>query len=298
MRDRMRKLGVLGFIAVLAAGQDATFRTGVSLVHVDVEVRTEDGRVVEGLTRNEFRILDNRQEQSIAQFAIGDEALDLILLFDISASMKPAVQAVAAAAREGLRELQPGDRVAVMVFNAKSRVIAPFTTDLDAVQATIQSRVLGLKFAGATFIQTAVENAAKEFMHQPRTHRRRAVLVITDNYGQRTRKEASVVNALWEADALLSALVVRNAKLEARRIAITIMGPQMLAWQVGVGGVAEKTGGDMVRGGDPGSSFRDAMRRIRTRYSLYYPMPEAKPGELRSVTVQLSEAAAKRLPKV
>src|SRR5262249_53359311 len=149
----------------------------------------------------------------------------------------------------------------------------------------------GLKFSGATWIQSAAENAAKELMKQPRTKRRRAVLVITDNYGQRTRKESTVVRAFWEADALLSALIVRNAKLEARRVAFTIMGPQMLAFQVGVGGVAEKTGGDMVRGADPGSAFRDAMRRIRTRYSLYYAMPEAKPGETRSVAVQLADAA-------
>jgi VWFA-related protein len=293
----MRKLCALGCLALLAAGQEATFRVGVSLVHVDVEVRADDGRIVEGLTRDNFRVLDNRKEQPIVQFAIGDEALDLILLFDISGSMKPAVEAVAAAAREGLRELQPGDRVAVMVFNAKSRMIAPFTTDLDAVQQTIQSTVLGLKFSGATFLQSAAEHAAKELMKQPRTRRRRAVLAITDNYGQRTRKEATVVNAFWEADALLSALIVRNAKLEARRIALTVMGPQMLAFQVGLGGVAEKTGGDMVRGSDPGAAFREAMRRIRTRYSLYYPMPESKPGELRSVTVQLTEAAAQRIPK-
>ena len=35
--------------------------------------------------------------------------------------MRPKVQEVAAAAREGVQELRPGDRVSVMVFNTAAR---------------------------------------------------------------------------------------------------------------------------------------------------------------------------------
>ena len=39
------------------------------------------------------------------------------------------------------------------------------------------------------------------------------------------------------------------------------------------------------------------MRRIRTRYSLYYAMPDVKPGSRRTIHVELSDDAAKRFPK-
>src|ERR1043166_47545 len=89
-------------LAVLCtpAQEPSVFQAGVSLVRVDAQVTAGDSRIVEGLTKDDFRILDNRQEQKIVHFSAGEENLDLILLFDISASMRPAVEAVARAARE------------------------------------------------------------------------------------------------------------------------------------------------------------------------------------------------------
>jgi len=294
----MRLILALFWTVVLVCAQDdVTFRAGVALVHVDVEVLAPDGRIVTDLTQPDFRVSDNGKEQTIVHFAAGEESLDLILLFDISGSMRPAVESVAAAAREGLQELREGDRVAVMVFNARSRVVTPFTGDLDKVERLIRKDVLVSRFGGGTFIQSAADRAARIFMAKSRTRRRRAVLVITDNYGQRTRKESTVVRNYWEADALLSALIVRTKGMRTRRTIATIMSPQMLAFQVGVGGIAEKTGGDMIQAGDSGNAFQEAMRRIRTRYSLYYALPESKPGDTRSIRVQLAPEASARLPK-
>jgi len=205
---------------------------------------------------------------------------------------------VAAAARQGFQELRPGDRVCVMVFNNRSRVVAPFTGDLNAVDRTIQQDVLGVQFGGGTFIQQAVDDAALLFLKEKRTERRRAVLIMTDNIGVRSRREETVIRDFWEADALLSGLIVRNPKYEALRGASVILGPQNLIMQAGMKGIALKTGGDFIPTGDAGSGFQDAMRRIRTRYGLYYPLPpQAKPGIRRAVLVELTAAAAKKYPK-
>jgi VWFA-related protein len=294
----MRPATILLLAAGLACAQDAAvFRAGVALVHVDAEVTAADGLILTGFTKDDFRILDERKEQPILHFAAEEEPLDLILLFDVSRSMRAVVEGVAAAAREGFRELRPGDRVSVMVFNTRSHVIAPFTEDLDAVDRTIRQDVLGVPFDGGTFIQAAVDDAAQLFLREKRTQRRRAVLIVTDNIGTRTRREATVVRDLWEADALLSGLVVRNPKFEAMRTAAIIMGPQTLLMQAGMRGIAEKTGGDFIHSDDPGAAFQDAMHRIRSRYALYYALPKAKPGSTRTVHVELAPEAAKRYAK-
>ncbi len=294
----MRAVAILFLATGLASAQDdVVFRAGIALVHVDAEVTGADGRILTGLAKNDFRVLDERKEQPILQFASEDEPLDLILLFDISGSMRAVVEAVAAAAREGFRELQPGDRVCVMVFNTRSRVIAPFTEDLDAVDRTIHEDVMGLQFGGGTLIQAAVDDAARLFLHEKRTRRRRAVLIVTDNLGVRTRREATVVRDFWEADAILTGLIVRNPKFEAIRTAAVILGPQNLLMQAGMKGIAEKTGGDFIHSGDPGAAFQDAMHRIRSRYALYYALPKAKAGTHRAVRVELTPDAARRFPK-
>ena len=106
------------------------------------------------------------------------------------------------------------------------------------------------------------------FFHEQRTGRRRAVLIITDDNGLRTRREASVVRDFWEADALLSGLIIRSRAYQTMLAIGTAMGPESLLMQAGMRGIAEKTGGDAIRSDDPGSAFQEMMHRIRSRYSL------------------------------
>jgi VWFA-related protein len=288
-------LGILLATAVAAPAPPSTFRTRVALVRVDVGVESKDGRTLDGLGPGDFRVYENGKLQPIKQFSAGDEPLDLILLFDVSGSMRPAVAQVAAAARDAFHELQPGDRVSVMVFNTQSEVVSPFTEDLSEVDRAIQSDVLGLPFQGGTFIQQAVDDAALRFMKQPRTNRRRAVLIITDNMGQRTRREQSVVRDFWEADTVLSGLIVSSPSTRALRTFATIVGPQTLLLQAGMEGIAVKTGGDFVHARENGAAFREAMRRIRTRYSLFYALPAGK-AKKRKIRVELSPQAARQFP--
>jgi hypothetical protein len=115
--------------------------------------------------------------------------------------------------------------------------------------------------------------------------------------GMRTRKDSTVVRDFWEADAILSGLIIRNEKFQAVHNVAMIMNPHLIALNAGMRGIATKTGGDALNAGDPGSAFREAMHRIRTRYSLYYAQPPGKAGEKRALHVDLSADAAKRLPK-
>ncbi len=274
--------------------ESPVFRADVSLVRVDAEV-TDGARTLTGFTQKDFVIKDNGQPQTILNFSQDEEPLDLILLFDISGSMRPKIAKVATSARTALAELRPGDRIAIMTFHGGSRIVAPFTDDLDAVERTINQDVLGGKFRGGTRILAGVDDAAKYFLEQPRTQRRRAVLILTDNFGQRSRRGSTVVHHLWEADALLSGLIIRGFG-DGVAATIRVVDPMVAIMSEGMEGVAEKTGGDTLKAGDPGEDFRELMRRIRLRYSLYYAMPPGKPGEQRRVSVELSGEALGRYP--
>lgn len=279
--------------AVLAAQTAPTFRAEVALVHVDAEV-VEDGRILSGFNKDDFRVLDEGQPRPVLHFSAGDQALDLILLFDISGSMRAVVEAVSAAAHQALQELRPGDRVCVMVFNSRSRELAGFTEDLSAVQRTIEDDLLHLRFGGGTRIQDAVDAAALRVMHEPRSERRRAVLIITDNMGVRTRREQSVVRDFWEADALLSGLIVSNKVFRTIHTVGIVLGPQNLLMEAGMKGIAEKTGGEAIGARDAGTAFQESIHRIRSRYSLYYAQPDGKPGSRRRIQVELAGEAAKQ----
>jgi hypothetical protein len=146
-------------------------------------------------------------------------------------------------------------------------------------------QVVDLRFGGGTHILSSVNDAAAYFIKHGDPHRRRAILIITDNEGQYSMREKSVVDHLWQADVILCGLIVKSHDW----LGMGFAGEDML-------GAAEKTGGEVVNGSDPGETFREMLQRIRKRYSLYYPMPAGKPGSARRVSVELSAAAKQRVP--
>lgn len=122
-------------LLLLTPQNQPAFRAGVSVVRVDADVR--DGRgMVEGLTLDDFRVTDNGRPQKILHVGHSEEPLDLMLLFDTSGSMMPAVRQVSDIARLALDELRPGDRAAVMAFDADTVLVADFTSDFAAVDSS------------------------------------------------------------------------------------------------------------------------------------------------------------------
>jgi VWFA-related protein len=290
-------LGIAFLSAVACAQSPPTFRAGVSLVHVDVGVTENGDRIITGLSQDDFRVFDEGQAQVITGFLAEEQSLDLILLFDISSSMRIQVANIARAAREAFHELRQGDQVSVMTFTSRATVVSPLTTDLESVEHSIRG-ILDHKFRGNTQIREGIYEAADYFIGSERSQRRRAILVITDNIGGHKRSEAAVVTNLWEADAVLSGIVVPPRR--SRGVSndpFGLIGESLLAKMfAGIDGIAQKTGGDALHSDAPGAGLSQMMHRIRSRYSLYYRMPDGTPGSFRSIRVELASGAAVRFP--
>jgi VWFA-related protein len=274
-------------LALLAFQESPTFNVDVKLVHVDAEVR-QNQRLIEGLTKDDFRITDSGAVRPVLYLGHQEEPLDIVLLLDTSASMQPVMNRVAGAARAALAQLRDGDRVAVMAFDRHPELVADFSSDFEAVERSIREQVLTRKFPHSTQIQEAVDAAARHFLKQP-PNRRRAVLIVTDNLGM--GRDSQALPNLWEADAVLSGIIVRSMGMTA---VYGIYFPPALVGVGGMSGLAEKTGGDTIRLDDAGEGLRQMIQRLRLRYSLYYAMPAGGVGEERRIKVELTASAARQ----
>jgi VWFA-related protein len=284
-----------GFVA--AAQETPTFKAGVALVKVDAEV-TDGARLLGGFQKDDFRILDNETDQPILYFSQGEEPLDIILLFDLSGSMIPRLKKLSQSAHAALAELHNGDRVSVMVFGSKSRVVLPFTDDLNAVERTING-ITAIRMGG-THIVAAINDAAMLFMKEQRTRRRRAIITVTDNFGQFSGNKRTTVRNLWEADAVLCGLQIRSpgetALLMYARVDPLSAPMTWMRSGESMSSMPEKTGGEVLRG-NASVQFTELMHRLRLRYTLYYAMPHGGPGEERHIQVTLSKEATNRNPR-
>jgi len=280
------KVALLLLCAVIALAQDgAVFRSGVSLVRVDAEAIDASGHVVAGLTKDDLRVLDDGIAQPLVSFTFGEEPLDLILLFDTGGSMHGKLLSIVRATELGFNELHKGDRVCVRVFSGFSMEILPFTENLQSVNEAILIQVLKLKFTGASRLEPAADEAALRFRSEPKTRRKRAILIITDKPGAREAndvvpsREAAIVHDLWNSDVIVSELILdRN--------------------QSGANGIVDQTGGVTIAAGNPGEAFRDSIHYLRSGYTMYYTLPGVSPGAERKLQVELTPEAAKRFANV
>jgi len=256
---------------------DPIFRSGVSLVRVDAQAIDGSGQVVSGLTKDDFRVLDEGEAQTLVNFSFAEEPLDLILMFDMAGSMHGKVLNVVRAAELGFRELRKGDRVDVMIFNTRAQEIQPFTEDLQAVNEAILLRVITLKFGGGSQTDAPASDAALRFRREPRSQRKRGILVITDKTSSGT--PSSTIRDLWQSDAVLSELVIGGSAPSSNPI-------------------VDQTGGATIVAGNPGEAFQQSVHYLRSGYAMYYAAPGATAGTQRRLQVSLTPDAARRFPNV
>src|SRR3982751_5552474 len=117
-------------LGAFALAQDAdsvpTFRSDVSLVKVDVQVSTASGMNIGDLRQDDFVIYDEGERESVLHFGSEQEPMSMLLLLDVSASMTKSLSAMASATRQALSRLHPGDKVALVVFSERTKLVEPY----------------------------------------------------------------------------------------------------------------------------------------------------------------------------
>lgn len=204
-------LALAGGGLLAAADGDVVFRSDVSLVRVDAQVVDRDNRAITGLRAEDFVLKEEGRSQQIRNFASEDMPVDVVLLLDVSRSMRPHIERVTSAAHQALRELADQDRVAIMVFDRSTRVRLPFRNSRDDVERELESLLRHEDFNGGTDITRGLLDAANYVARNARREARRAIVIVTDDQTERNRDEAAVSRALTRADAVLCALIAPDA---------------------------------------------------------------------------------------
>lgn len=114
------------------------FSVEASLVNVNALVTDEDGRVLAGLKKENFRVLDNGVPQQILHFAPSTAPITIVMLLEYSGAAYDSFAYKAASWSSAfLDQLEPHDWVAVVTFDLDSRVQVDFTHNRAKVRDTL-----------------------------------------------------------------------------------------------------------------------------------------------------------------
>jgi len=163
-------------------------RVDTQLVSVPAVVTDGSGRPLSGLRPENFRIVEDGQPQTIANFGTTETPFEIALLLDTSGSTRDDVALIRAAANSFIAALRPGDRVGVVAFNtaktvdkpiAAVEVLTPLTGDREALKTAIEN----LGASQGTPYYDALERIADNIFRNPPSEEvrgRRAVVALTD----------------------------------------------------------------------------------------------------------------------
>ena len=115
------------------------FSAETNLVIVPLVVRDRRGRFVDGLTRDDFGVLEDGIPQDIRFFETVDVPLDLVLALDFSSSMAPVADRLKRTAGRFVRALAGRGSLSVIAFNDQVFVLGRRERSPDALLAAIDA---------------------------------------------------------------------------------------------------------------------------------------------------------------
>jgi VWFA-related protein len=288
-------LALLLFCAPVAA-QEAQFTASTRLALIEASAHAADGKPLASLTPEDFLITENDVSLTPSQIARDELPLDLVLVIDTSGSMFSNISRIAGGAHAALSALRPGDRIALLSFNHRSRWRHPLSADFSSVEAALNALVRKKNFGGGTTLNTPIHRAAQQLRSAASPARRRAILILTDGVGEKGTRSNTVLKQLWEADTTLNAILMRPSRtLRGIQIANRILKPYSVVLDASVEDLAQKTSGEVMRFDDSPRILAEMLTRIRSRYTLYYPPPDS-PAKERKVSATLSPSGKARFP--
>lgn len=272
---RLPLAAILLAMAGAALGAQS-FRARIDIVQVTVAVTDGEGRLVTGLTRDDFQIYEDGDEQPITQFTDERVPVSLAVLLDASDSMRGQAMADARGAVDRFVGdlLLEGDEALVATFNHRPRLAATWTIPPSAARHALDA----LRPSGGTAIYDSVAGVATMF--DQRSHLRAALVVISD--GADTASERSLRQALESirrSDAFVYAIAIDAP--DARES--TRVNPEALREITGL------TGGytEVVRtAADLGPATARIADELNKQYTLGYSSPRPPDGSWRSIRVR------------
>src|SRR5215207_4229136 len=128
------------------------------------------------LTKEDFRVLENGQEQTITYFASTDVPFDLVLLVDLSGSTKDKRDLIKKSTLRFIEAARPTDRLAIVTFSDTPNVVSPLTLDRTQLAASVSN----MEGKGGSHVWDAVKFALDDVIGPKTLERRRAVVLISD----------------------------------------------------------------------------------------------------------------------
>jgi Ca-activated chloride channel homolog len=267
-------------------GSAKPIKVNVSLVLVPVTVTDPMDRIVTGLNRQDFEILDGKAPQEIKHFSRQDAPVSVGVVLDCSGSMKTKIERAREAVMAFLQTGNPEDEFFLITFADRPEEISNFGDSIEDMQSHLATTIP----KGRTALLDAVYLGLTK-MRQAK-YQKKALLIISDGGDNHSRySEGELKSLTREADVIIYAVGTYDHHFNTMEEAL---GPSLLSE------ISTLTGGRAFTVDNPNDLPAIARRigvELRDQYLLgYRPPAERRDGRFHKIKVRMR--VRKNLPRL
>lgn len=306
--------------AQAASSQTPVYRVDVRVVQVDAQVLSKKTRhATRELKQDDFEIYEDNVRQQVSSFSQDTLPLSIVLLFDLTDSVRPVLKSLAEGALEALRHLKPEDEVTVMVYAASTQVLQEATTDRALAVAAIE-KASRMESEEAAFFNEGIFQAADQLTKGKDPSSRRVIVWLTDNVPnlpserdvppwyrksmplEKLHSEQDALKHVLQTSTVVCSLLKQSEESvegESRLRAHPL--ERMLHPPGEVYKYAEATGGQVIefKKKELADKLAALIDDLRMRYSLgYHPSAQKPKGKYCAIKVKLAPEVKKSLGNV
>jgi len=261
----------------------------VDLVNVSATVRDASGRYIDGLTQENFTLLENGIEQKLSFFNHDTQTnLSVGVLVDTSGSMRHKLQQALQTVREVALALGPQDEMFLITFSDDVEIRQKFTRNPDDVLRALR----GVRSGGETSVYDALQIGINE-MRSARNGKR-IILLVSDGYD--TRSKINMDQALEQ---------LKRSQLQLYAIGIddddndplVLRQPRYHVYLFMLGELTGASGGQTFRMYTGRNYALDSiaaliLEELHNQYTLGYYPSTPKDGSWRTIQVKVDRPGA------
>ncbi len=253
-------------------------RMNVDLVLIPVTVTDPMNRLVTGLEKSDFQVIDNNKRQTIQSLSSDDAPVSIGIIIDLSGSLVSKLIRARDSILEFIRTSNPEDEFFVIGFYVRPALVDDFTNSVENIEA----RLATVRAAHRTALLDAIYYGVEKMRYAK--YQRKALLVVSDGGDNDSRyTESEVRSEVRESDVQIYSIGIFDpyAPTPEERF-----GPELLEQ------LCDSSGGRLYRV-DNLDEMSDVAEKIstdlRNQYVIgYRPKDLLRNGKWRKVKVKVN----------
>lgn len=152
-------------------------RVDTKLVNLNVSIIGNNAKAnIKTLNKDDFKIFEDGQAQSVDFFSTTEVPFDLVLLLDLSGSTVSKQDLIRKSTKRFIEAARPSDKIAIVTFTDTTKIVSPLTSDRQALLKSVGN----IGDNGGSHIWDALDFALTRVFESGDSSRRKAIVLMTD----------------------------------------------------------------------------------------------------------------------